>query len=107
MRIVLASNAVAYDLYAKCVAVDPNIGRSCRGLQIQFPDSSTEAANAGGILRVGRPNAGATDVDAELKLNEGDSDNYPQDIKNTISLVGRSVTASVNNAVAYVMPLFA
>lgn len=107
MKITLANHLVAYDLFAKLSAADPNIGRSVRGLQVQFPAGSVEAANAGGILKLGRINAAATAVDEELVLAEGDSDNYPQDIKNTIALPGRGIIASVDNAVAYILPVFA
>jgi hypothetical protein len=108
MRVVLASNAVAYDLFTLMQAIDPNIGRACRVLNIQFPASTFEAANAGGTLKAGTPNAAATAIShPDVALTEGGAYNYPQDIKNTIRLAGRSVAASVNNAVAYVDVEFA
>lgn len=107
MKITLPSLLVAYDLYAKMVAANPNIGRSCRGLNIQVPPSSTEAANAGVTVKFGAPNGAATAVNEDLILAEGDSHNFPQDIKNTLSLPGKSAIADKDNAVLYVTPLFA
>lgn len=109
MKITLTSNAVAYDIFTLLKAQDPNLDRtrSCRGLNIQVPDQNSEVANAGVIVRIGRPNAAATAVDQpEIVLSEGESYNYPGDWKNTISLI-RSAIASVNNAVLYVNPQFA
>lgn len=109
MRIVLVSNVIAYNLYTLMIAAEPNMGgRSVRGLQVQFPDSSLEAGNSGGTVKLGKPNAAATAVDPTLGLAEGDSENYPQNgISNTISLVDISAIASVNNGVLYVNPLYA
>lgn len=109
MKITLVSNAVAYQLYALMLAAEPNMGgRSVRGLQVQLPDQSLEAANAGATAKLGKPNAGATAVDPVVGLAEGDSENYPQSgTSNTISLVDISAIASANNAVLYVNPLYA
>jgi hypothetical protein len=107
MKITLPSLLVAYDLFAKMSTADPNTGRSLRGLNVQVPSSTIEAANAGVTVKFGRPNAGATAVDEDIVLSEGDNYNFPQDIKNTLSLPGRSVIASVDNAVLYLTPLYA
>jgi hypothetical protein len=105
MKITLVSNAVAYNLYTLCVAVDPNLFKNCRGLSIQLPDAAIEAANAGASCKIGTSNAAATAVDPLIALSEGDTYNFPQSgTANTISLKEIGVIASANNAVLYVNP---
>lgn len=105
MRIVLVSNAAAYNLWTLCVAADPNAFRNCRGLNIQFPDQNFELGNAGATVKIGTANAGATAVDPVVGLSEGDSYNFPQSgTSNTISLTELAAIASANNAVLYVNP---
>ncbi len=108
MKVVLASHLIAYNLYTLMVAADKNQSKNVRGLQVQLPASSFESANSGATAKLGKPNSGATDVDPDLALAEGDSDNYPQSgTSNTIALLGISAIASVDNAVLYVNPLVA
>ena len=109
MKITLVSNAIAYNLFTLMSAVDPNIGRSCRGLNVYIPGAAEEAANAGASVDIGQANAGLTDItQPELQpLTEGDNYNYPQDFKNSLSLTTRWIQGSVNNCVVTLNPLYA
>lgn len=109
MKITLASNAISYNLFTLMVAVDPNLGRNCRGLNVYIPAAAEEGANAGASVLIGARNGASTDVDQpELPpMTEGDNYNYPQDFKNTISLTKRWVKANVNNAVITLNPIYA
>ena len=107
MKITLPSLLVAYDLFGLMSAVDPNLFRNMAGLNIQVPGGAIEAANGGAVVKIGQPNAGATAVDEDIVLVEGESQNFPTTGRNTISLVGRSAIATVDNCVLYVTALTA
>lgn len=111
MRIVLLDHTRAYNLFTLCAAVDPNLGRNVRSLNIEVPDAGQEANNAGVVVKIGRANssviASSTDVDPEVTLGAAQSHNFPEDIKNSISLVARDVIASNDNAVLIVSPIAA
>ena len=108
MRVVLTDNTKSPTLFAAMVAVDPNVGRDCRGLNIQVPGAADEAGNANVVIKIGAAKADGTDVDQpEILLREGDSYNYPPAIKNSISLAGRNIHSSLNNGVVYINPVYA
>lgn len=112
MDITLPSNAVAYNLWARILLIDPNAGRNCRGGNIYIPTAAPPdsiAANAGVVVDYGGANAALTDIQfPELPaMTESFNYNIPQDIKNSYSLTTRWLQASVNDAVVRVELLYA
>lgn len=109
MDITLPSHLIAYDLHARILLVDANAGKKCRGGNFYIPTATEIAGNAGTSVLIGQANAARTAVDqAELPpLAEGDNYNIPQDIKNTFTLKGRDIIATVDNTVVRVSLLFA
>lgn len=104
-KVTLTSSGIAYNLYTLLNAVDANIPKSCRGLSIQVPAATDEAANAGAVVKIGpgNQNTAPTDVTSPEKvLREADEYSFPVSDVNNISLMERHVKASVNNAVLYV-----
>lgn len=104
-QVSLTSSSVTYNLYTLLVAADPQIQRSVAGLQIQVPDASVVAGNAGAIVKVGRPNSASAPTsitNAELSLLEGESDGYPDTVANNISLAEKYVNGSASPTVLYV-----
>jgi hypothetical protein len=103
-KIVLTSSSVAYSLHT--LLTNEGIGLpesgNARGLSIQVPAASFEAANAGATLKVGRPNAGLSDVtEPDVALLEGEQYTYPAGA--FISLRSKYLKGSVNNQVLYVV----
>lgn len=109
MDITLPSRLVCYDIFDRCVLVDANIGRKCRGGNFYIPAAAEIAGNAGVSVDLGQANAGLTDItQPDLPpMVEGDSYNIPQDIKNSWTLKSRFIQASVDNAVVRIALYFA
>lgn len=100
----LVSHSVAYNVYSKISAADPQVQPSVSGLQLYIPPAAVEAANAGVIVKVGRPNsvsAPTSITNAEVQLAEGGSYEWPANISNDISLQERWVNGSTDSCVLY------
>lgn len=109
MDITLPSNAVCYDIFARCLLIDPNIGRKCRGGNIYIPTAAEIAGNAGTSVDIGQANAALTDITQPDfgPMVEGDNYNIPQNIRNTWKLKDRFIQASVNNTTVRISLEFA
>lgn len=104
-QFTMASSIVAYSLYSKVNAADPQVQASVAGLQVQVPAAAVVAANAGVIVKIGRPDsrtAPTTISNAEVVLLEGESYVWPNTDNNDISLQEKWINASANNAQVYV-----
>lgn len=104
-QITLISSGVAYNLYTLLAAADGQTPKSCSGLTVQVPPTAVEAANAGVIVKIGRPNSASSPTsitNAEVVLQEGGSDSWPNTSINDVSLLEKYVNGSNNNTVLYI-----
>lgn len=109
MDITLPSRLVCYDIFERCILIDPNIGRKCRSGNIYVPAAAEIAGNAGTSVDIGQANAALTDItQPDLPpLVEGDNYNIPENIQNTWKLKSRFIQASVDNTIVRISPEFA
>src|ERR1700738_330341 len=101
-RVVLTSNAVAYNVVTLARAKRANFPLAPTDLSIQVPDNSVEAANAGATLKVGSPDSLVTPTDVtggEIALLEGDTKVWPGP---NIDAMNKYMKGSVNNQVIYI-----
>ncbi len=104
MKITLVSSSVAYDLGALIRAQQPNFPLAPHELIIWMPDATSEAANAGTNIKIGRPNSitAPTDVTGpEVTLQESGTIRYAPSPAN-IEMNTKWAKGSANNVVLYI-----